>query len=102
MEYRSVNSVLEVDDAVNYQKQFLTSLNSFGFPSHLPILKVGTPIMLLRNLFPPKICNGTRLRVIAHKKFSFYSLHNHSTIKLFIPNQKSTIFRYSVFCYNHK
>jgi hypothetical protein len=48
-----------------YSMEYLNSLVSSSLPlSHLE-LKVGCPIMLLRNLDPLKgLCNGTRLRVI--------------------------------------
>lgn len=35
MEYRSVNSLPEVNNVVNYLVEFLNSLNSPGFPSYL-------------------------------------------------------------------
>ncbi|MGR0272074.1 hypothetical protein ACUWC3_28590, partial [Klebsiella pneumoniae] len=34
-----------------------------GIPPHILILKIGVPIILLRNINPPQLCNGTRLSV---------------------------------------
>ena len=55
-----------VDDGNNisrrYQEEYLNGINLSGFPVHKLKLKVGAPIMLLRNLSPLKgLCNGTRL-----------------------------------------
>jgi len=53
----------DIDEAVNYPIEFLESLNPSGLPAHRLILKVGACIILLRNLDPPRLCNGTRLQV---------------------------------------
>ena len=49
----------------NYPMEFLNTFEVSGMPSHELILKIGCPVVLLRNLNPSKgLCNGTRLMVI--------------------------------------
>nr|GEX35590.1 hypothetical protein [Tanacetum cinerariifolium] len=51
------------DDTHNYYPlEFLNSLNVSGLPPHHLRLKIGCPIIFLRNLDPAnRLCNGTRL-----------------------------------------
>ena len=58
MDYRSADSILEVDNAVQYSLELLNTLNPPGFPAHRPILKIRTPIMLLRNVCPSICATG--------------------------------------------
>ncbi|GAU51758.1 hypothetical protein TSUD_415470, partial [Trifolium subterraneum] len=55
----------EVNDVHIYDvltPEFLGSLRCSGLPNHKIKLKIGTPIMLMRNLDPAeRLCNGTRL-----------------------------------------
>eukprot|EP00106_Octopus_bimaculoides_P014384 XP_014781826.1 PREDICTED: uncharacterized protein LOC106877436 [Octopus bimaculoides] len=62
-EYKSVDSVLDKNQAVHYTTEFLNSLEPPGTPPHKLFLKVRVLIMLLRNLDPPKLCNETSLIV---------------------------------------
>ena len=42
--------------------EFLNTISTFGLPSHKLRLKVGAPVMLLRNIDKKLgLCNGTRL-----------------------------------------
>jgi ATP-dependent DNA helicase PIF1 len=64
--YRSADSVENSEDvdAQMFPVEFLNSLRLNGLPEHELKLKIGTPIMLLRNLNPKKgLSNGTRLTV---------------------------------------
>ena len=54
--------VAEDDDSNRFPGEFLNSLNPSGLPPHLLRLKIGCPVILLRNIDPPNgLCNGTRL-----------------------------------------
>jgi len=61
--YQSINTVTDPSQAAFYPVEYLESLEMSGIPSHLLELKIGVPVILLRNLDPPKLCNGTRLCV---------------------------------------
>ncbi|CAL5370135.1 unnamed protein product [Camellia sinensis] len=56
----------EIDPSITnrYSNEFLNSLDPPGLPAFKVELKVGCPIMLLRNIAPKDgLCNGTRLMV---------------------------------------
>ena len=66
-EYFSADTISQCTDACNdaeilYPVEYLNTLTTNNFPSHRLKLKVGVPIMLLRNLNQSLgLCNGTRL-----------------------------------------
>ncbi len=65
-EFLSADSVEDKDLVYQnlYPVEFLNTLTSSGIPPHRLILKIGVPIMLLRNISPTEgLCNGIRLIV---------------------------------------
>jgi len=66
--FHSIDKMMDDEDATSYPVEFLNSLNPSGLPQHKLTLKIGSPIML-RNLDPPKLCNGMRLVVKALNKY---------------------------------
>lgn len=67
--YYSIDRVIEDDDTINYPTEFLNTLTPSGLPPYKLILKKGAPVILLRNLNPPMLCNGTRMII---KQMSSY------------------------------
>ncbi|XP_076918409.1 uncharacterized protein LOC143578824 [Bidens hawaiensis] len=70
VEYLSSDSLAECEDVSEdfdphlYSPDLLNGLKMSGMPNHRLVLKVGVPIMLLRNINHKKgLCNGTRLQV---------------------------------------
>ncbi|GBN15667.1 hypothetical protein AVEN_55911-1 [Araneus ventricosus] len=60
--YKSIDTKCRIHDTFNYQIEFLNTLVPPGVPSNTLQLRIGAPIILLRNLHPPpSLCNGTRL-----------------------------------------
>jgi ATP-dependent DNA helicase PIF1 len=49
--------------AVIYPTEFLKSLDLPGMPPYVLKLKIGVPIIMLRNINQLKLCNGTGLAV---------------------------------------
>jgi hypothetical protein len=59
--YKSIDTVCNVTETVNYPIEFLNSLDLPSMPQHNLQLKIGYPIILLWDLNPPRLCKGTRL-----------------------------------------
>ncbi|XP_076043746.1 uncharacterized protein LOC143026849 [Oratosquilla oratoria] len=59
----SFNSVCVGTEATHYPTEFLDSLELSELPPHKLELKKGAPIMCMRNIDPPRLCNKTRLKI---------------------------------------
>ncbi|AQL02068.1 hypothetical protein ZEAMMB73_Zm00001d045331 [Zea mays] len=88
MMYHSFDTAM--DDPNNYYpSEFLNTLTPNGLPPHVLKLKVGCPIMLLRNIDPGNgLCNGTRLVVRGFQKNSIEAeivFGQHAGMRIFLP-----------------
>lgn len=50
VKFKSIDTVINEEQAVNYPIEFLNSLEPSGMSPHILTLKVGLPLMLIRNL----------------------------------------------------
>ena len=63
--YSSADSIQAAEDGAQYPVEYLSSVNTGGFPPSQLEVKIGVPLMLLRNLDPGLgLCNGIRLRLM--------------------------------------
>ncbi|XP_022015125.1 uncharacterized protein LOC110914650 [Helianthus annuus] len=69
-EYLSSDSICQTEQMLDsfqeglYSTENLNALKISGLPNHRLVLKVGVPVMLLRNIDQHKgLCNGTRLKI---------------------------------------
>ena len=85
--YNSIDSVDcdTVEEARNYPMEFINNQTPSGMPPHELFLKVGTPVMLLRNLNSAQgLCNGTRMIVTR--------LHDHVIEAVLLTGDRRTVF----------
>uniref|UniRef100_A0A0S1MJ77 DNA helicase Pif1-like 2B domain-containing protein n=1 Tax=Phakopsora pachyrhizi TaxID=170000 RepID=A0A0S1MJ77_PHAPC len=95
--YRSFDSAPE--DLHNiYQVEYLNEISLPSFPPHNLILKVGCPIILLRNLDKQNgLCNGSRIVVVKlHPNFieAEVSSGDHMVKTVYIPRIPLDSFKY--------
>lgn len=53
--YKSVDTVMDQEEAVNFHTEFPSSLEPSGLPPYQLYLEPGTPVMLLRNMEPSRM-----------------------------------------------
>ncbi|GKA64671.1 ATP-dependent DNA helicase PIF1-like protein [Tanacetum coccineum] len=99
MVYLSCDSVdkTERHDAIDksiFSPEFINGLKFSGVPNHRLALKVGVPVMLLRNIDQPNgLCNGTRLQVLKLNRTSISAQiinGTHFGKKVIIPRLRIT------------
>ncbi|GBO03318.1 hypothetical protein AVEN_42485-1 [Araneus ventricosus] len=56
-------SVMDNEQVTSYPVEFLDSLEMSGVPRHKLRLKIGVPVLSMRNLNTKRLCNGVRLQI---------------------------------------
>ncbi|GJZ22695.1 ATP-dependent DNA helicase PIF1-like protein [Tanacetum coccineum] len=85
MVYLSCDSVDKIKrntaiDQSIFSPEFINGLKFSGVPNHRLAIKVGVPVMLLRNInLPNGLCNGTRLQVLKLTRNSISTQINKGT-----------------------
>ena len=94
VQYKSVDSVLQTDDAVNYPAEFLNTLNSVGFPPQNLILEIGASVMLLINLrisSLSKYCRNHSNHWMCSRGNCIHTANTVDTLRLPISIQKTAV-----------
>lgn len=93
--YLAADSVLESNLSTLYTGEFLNSLNPQGCPNSKLALKVGAPIILIRNINGSRgQCNGTRLiiRHLYNKMIDCEIISGlHKGSRIFLPRMAFTL-----------
>ena len=71
--YKSVDYATNQHDIVNYLSKFL---NSLDLPPHDLQLKVGSVVIMLRNINQPRLCNCTQVAEEEEEKEEEKNLYN--------------------------
>ena len=86
--YHSKDFPIIAVDSTKYPTEVLNQMNFPGVPPHRLVLKKGAPIIIMRNIDPPILVNGTRLVVKEmgeHKIEATILVGDHAGEDVFIP-----------------
>ncbi|XP_056639758.1 uncharacterized protein LOC130447124 [Diorhabda sublineata] len=62
-EYSSMDTIMDMELSISYPVEFSNSLELSDVPPHKLQFSINVPVILMRNLDAPRLCNGTRLRI---------------------------------------
>ncbi|XP_019200269.1 PREDICTED: uncharacterized protein LOC109193896 [Ipomoea nil] len=106
--YLSCDSVCKSDSNADmlaelHTPEFLNGLRCSGVPNHALTLKIGSPVMLLRNIdHTLGLCNGTRLIVTRYYSFDSKDVTNTVRSKIAFQIPTKAIFFDAILCHDNK